>query len=173
MKKIDILITLFFGCLFWVTYTYVEGPNRYFYLVFSGTMAVIFLILSFRQPKQRIVEKKKKGQISTLALLDENNHPVAHFDLYNKVGVLLGKDKKNQSVDINLSNSNFASTIDYEHAVMNYASGAWYIEDLYSKNGVAIQKKADGRKYALMADKPCKVEAGDIIFIGLTKLLVR
>lgn len=172
MKKLDVIITLVFGCVFAMTYQSVNSPNRIFYLVFSGLMTVIFLMLSLKPSKEK--EKNiKHGRISTLSLLDEHNEAVAHFDLYNKVGVLLGKDHKDASVDINLNHSNFASTIDYEHAVMNYASGSWYIEDLYSKNGVAIQKKADGRKYALANDKPCKVELGDVIFIGLTKLLVR
>jgi pSer/pThr/pTyr-binding forkhead associated (FHA) protein len=63
--------------------------------------------------------------------------------------------------------------IDIEHAVLNYADNHWYIEDLGSKNGVVLQKKADGRKYKLAADQPCKLDQGDVIIVGLTKLLAR
>jgi pSer/pThr/pTyr-binding forkhead associated (FHA) protein len=63
--------------------------------------------------------------------------------------------------------------IDIEHAVLYYADNHWYIEDLGSKNGVVLQKKVDDRKYKLAADQPCKLDAGDVIIVGLTKLLAR
>lgn len=174
MRKLDGLIIVIFTAIFVMTYQYIDGDNRNFYLLFSGLMVVIFLYVFAKQPKaQHVKSKKSKGRIAVLSLLDEENNPVADFDIYGKVGVLLGKDKKDNSVDVNLTNSNYGSTVDYEHAVMNYADGAWYIEDLYSQNGVALEKKSDGRKYNLSPDKPCKVDFGDIIHIGLTKLLVR
>lgn len=174
MKKLDMFILVIFITIFVLSYQFIHDANRNFYLIFSAIMSLIFIKINIsNKGKSPIVEKKSTSKISSLSLLDENNEAVAHFEIYGKVGLLLGKDKKNNAVDINLTNSNFAATIDYEHAVMNYASGAWYIEDLYSANGVAIQKKEDGKKYDLSQDKPCKVDLGDIIYIGLTKLLVR
>ena len=68
----------------------------------------------------------------------------------------------------------FRSMIDVEHAVLNYTAGSWYVEDLNSRNGIAVQKAADGKKYRLSADKPCRLEKGDILFVGgLTRLAIR
>lgn len=41
-----------------------------------------------------------------------------------------------------------------EHAVLNFFNGAWYIEDISSKNGVSI-RKSDGKKYKISYGKPC------------------
>jgi pSer/pThr/pTyr-binding forkhead associated (FHA) protein len=80
--------------------------------------------------------------------------------------------RENQ-VDINLASSTYASMVDVEHAVLNYTGGSWYVEDLASKNGISVQSSKDGRKYKLAPDQPCKLDAGDIIYIGLARLLIR
>ena len=71
-----------------------------------------------------------------------------------------------------LFRSEYASMIDVEHAVLNYAKDAWYVEDISSKNGVSV-RKSDGRKYKIAYGKPCKLEQGDIIFIGLARLQIQ
>ena len=47
------------------------------------------------------------------------------------------------------------------------------MEDLASKNGISVQSSKDGRKYKLAPDQPCKLDAGDILYIGLARLLIR
>lgn len=108
-----------------------------------------------------------------LLLLSEEGKPIASWELSGKVALVIGKDIRENHVDVDLSRSAYASMIDIEHAVLNYADGCWYIEDLDSRNGIVLQKKADGRQYKLSADQPCKVDRGDIIIIGLTKLELR
>lgn len=174
MKKLDKFIAILFFIVFVLSYVYMSDNNKVLFLVTSGILFCIFFYLSFFS-KDNSVETAKipMGAISALGLLDEENNPIAYFDIYGKVGVIIGKDNRYKDVDINLSSSTFASTIDDEHAVLNYADNNWYIEDLYSKNGIAIMKRNDEKKYNLSPNHPCKIEMGDTLFIGLTKLLVR
>lgn len=111
------------------------------------------------------------GQITELALLNDENQSVAFWGMYGKSSLVLGVDVGENKVDVNLLNSTYGSTIDVEHAVLNYSGDRWYIEDNGSKNGTAIQKQ-DGKKYMLTAGKPCRVEKGDILYIGMTRLQV-
>lgn len=114
-----------------------------------------------------------QASITELLLLNEEDQPIASWDMYQKTSLVIGKDIRENHVDVNLNQSAYASMIDVEHAVLNYADHNWYIEDLGSKNGIVLLKKMDGRKYKLAADQPCKIDAGDVIIIGLTKLLAR
>ena len=104
-----------------------------------------------------------------LVLLSEEGGHIASWNIYGRNGLVIGRDVGENHVTINLENTTYASMIDIEHAVLNYAGNNWYIEDISSKNGVSIQKR-DGKKYKISPGKPCKLELGDIIFIGLTRL---
>ena len=63
--------------------------------------------------------------------------------------------------------------VEIEHAVLNYSSGNWYVEDLGSQNGICIKKAGDGKRYQLLADTPCRLDPGDCLFIGMNRLLLR
>ena len=73
-------------------------------------------------------------------------------------------------MDINLQNTEYGGMADRQHAVLNYAAGQWYIEDLGSRNGVRIQDAKDGKVYQVSREHPCRINTGDIIFIGNTRL---
>ncbi len=47
------------------------------------------------------------------------------------------------------------------------------MEDLGSKNGIKVKKAMDGKTYQLSADTPCKLECGDVLYVGLNRLLLR
>ena len=47
----------------------------------------------------------------------------------------------------------------------------WYVEDFGSQNGVKIQKAEDGQCYKILG-RPCRIQAGDILYIANTKLLL-
>lgn len=112
------------------------------------------------------------GKVTEVVLLNEEDKPLASWTLYGKTGMVIGRDSGENQVNINLANSTYASTVEVEHAVLNYAAGCWYVEDLSSKNGVSVQK-ADKRKYKLAPGHPCRLASGDILYIGLVRLMLR
>lgn len=92
-------------------------------------------------------------------LLGEDGSRLATWNIYQKNGVVIGRDVGENQVTVNLNQTTYAGMIDVEHAVLNYSGNDWYIEDVSEKNGVSVQK-ADGRKYKLAYGKPCKLERG-------------
>ena len=56
---------------------------------------------------------------------------------------------------------------------MNYSNGSWYIEDLDSENGTRIQRNGEDKPYRVSSREPCKVEKGDIVYLGLAPLKIR
>lgn len=116
---------------------------------------------------------RDNGQITELVLLSEENTELTVWELYGKTALVIGRDVKENQVDIDLSKSPYAAMVDVEHAVMNFSAGKWYVEDLGSANGLRVKKAEDGKTYQLSADMPCCLERMDCIFVGLNRLLVR
>lgn len=146
--------------------------------VFLGLLHLLWSLRNDTQKKEEhgFVSPYRTAQapqstLTELVLLSENDDRLTSWNIYGKNGVVIGRDLGENQVTVNLNHSAYASMIDVEHAVLNYAGNDWYIEDVSNKNGVSIQKK-DGKKYKLSYGKPCKLERGDIIFIALTKLLI-
>jgi hypothetical protein len=110
--------------------------------------------------------------ISKISLIDKNGTAISSWELYGKISMIIGKDIGENFVDIDLSQSPYAATVDVEHAILNYSDGNWYIEDLDSRNGIAIKKSGQKKSYKLSATEPCKLDFEDIIFIGNCQLLV-
>lgn len=110
--------------------------------------------------------------IRRIFLLDKSGGIVTSWELYGKVSMVIGKDIGENFVDIDLSQSPYAAMADVEHAVLNYAEGNWYIEDLESKNGVSVRKSGQSKAYKLSGTEPCKLDFGDIILIGNCQLKV-
>lgn len=119
-------------------------------------------------------DQKKRvptGALTEILLLSEDNERLTSWNIYQKNGLVIGRDIAENEVVINLDHTTYASMIDVEHAVLNFSGNDWYIEDISSRNGVSVQK-ADGKKYRLSYGKPCKLERGDIIYIAMTKLQI-
>ena len=119
---------------------------------------------NFKRETQKIINK--------ISLIDKTGEIISSWELYGKISMIIGKDIGENFVDIDLSQSPYAAMVDVEHAVLNYSDGDWYIEDLDSKNGVAIKKVGQKKSYKLSATEPCKLDFGDIIFIGNCQLRV-
>lgn len=109
--------------------------------------------------------------IQRLILLDAEGKPVRSWDLQGKVAQIIGKAGQDQELDIDLSDCEYSSFIDFQHAVLNFCLDQWYVEDLGSKNGIKVRKVEDGECYRVI-HRPCKVVAGDILYIANTKLLL-
>ena len=138
--------------------------------VLVGMLHIIFLFSSKqREDKKYFIPQRTPTE---LVLLNEEDGRIASWYIYGKNGIVIGRDVGENQVTVNLDHTEYASMIDVEHAVLNYAKDAWYVEDISSKNGVSV-RKSDGRKYKIAYGKPCKLEQGDIIFIGLARLQIQ
>ena len=149
--------------------------NRWFYpaLVAAGAVMLVAGIDIYRLTRKaaesggRLAEIPEIGQ---LILLDEEEKPVKSWNLAGRTALVIGK-RGSERVDIDLTDCEYSCFIDYQHAVLNFSLDCWYVEDLESRNGVRIKKVEDGRCYKIMG-RPCKVTAGDILYIANTRLLL-
>lgn len=166
-----VCIALAGGLLSWL---YLEEYRVWATVIFLAVALVFFfLALSDKGSAQEIDMVPAGSGLTELILLSEENTELAKWDLYDKTALVIGRDVGENQVDVNLAHVTYASMIDVEHAVLNYASGHWYVEDLGSRNGVCVQPASDGKKYRLAADRPCRLHRGDFLFVGLTKLVIR
>ena len=111
--------------------------------------------------------------ITELALLSEEDGELMVWDLYGRTSAVIGRSVKGQPTDIDLAQSHYASMVDPEHAVLNFTAANWYVEDLGSRNGLQIRKWQDGRIYRLSSDTPCRLDRGDVIYVGMNRLLLK
>ena len=136
--------------------------------------SVYILYRSFRDEKflemESALNNPHANMITQISLLNKNGDVISTWDLYGRTSAIIGKDIGENFVDIDLGKNPYASMIDVEHAVLNYADGHWYIEDLDSQNGISIKKLGQENVYKLSSLQPCKLDFGDIIFIGMCQL---
>jgi len=157
-------LTVFFGGLplYVKNFLIILGAVIFFHSAYTLYKALIYKVAT---------EKFFKSvKISQISLLNKNDEIISSWELYGKTSAIIGKDIGENHVDINLNETQYAAMIDVEHAVLNYAGGNWYIEDLDSQNGVSIQKTGQEKSYKLSSLQPCKLDFGDIIFIGVCRL---
>lgn len=183
-KKCALDMTGFFVCLA-LLLTVVLYPERIrgwdCLMWASGILGGLFLLMAFvdragaAQPgkgRKRDVPAGREAA-AELVLLNEEDQEAGRWDLYGKTAVVIGRDVKENQVDIDLSASPYASMVEIEHAVLNFSAGSWYVEDLGSRNGISVKKAEDGRVYRLSADTPCRIVRGDILHVGLSRLQLR
>ena len=108
-------------------------------LTAAGIGLILFIFLAVRDG--RMQQKSAEGgedipsssaQITEIVLLSEEDSELMVWDMYGKTAMLIGRDVKENQVDIDLGKSPYASMVEIEHAVLNYSSGNWYVEDLGS-----------------------------------------
>jgi len=108
--------------------------------------------------------KIRDPEISTLALLGEDDRPLRIWDLTGKVGLLIGKSSEEYQVDIDLSDTDYHTYIDPEHALLNFQGSGWWLQDTSDRNGLSIIRK--GKELLPGRNVPSKLEPGDVIRIA-------
>ena len=184
MKKrvLDLIIVCFCMAVIGIVLLYPDQVTwRNPILILACILAVLFLLLAVRDKEDRnqYMEQPgygspgKDGLITEIVLLNEEDKPLMSWDIYGKTAMVIGRDVRENQVDIDLGQSPYASMVDIEHAVLNYSAGSWYVEDLGSSNGISVKKVSDGRVYKLSMDTACRLERGDCLYIGLNHLLLK
>lgn len=159
-----------------LSYVYLENVlQKQVSLTILGSVGMVFLVLWFMDRGKNCRRDYDTGrtEISEILLLGEDNNITDTWDIYRKTSIVFGRDEGENQVDVSLKNTDYAGTVDGEHAVMNYSGGSWYIEDLDSENGTRIQRNGEDKPYRVSSREPCKVEKGDIIYLGLAPLKIR
>ena len=110
--------------------------------------------------------------IAKLVLVGENGKNIKTWNIEGKVSLLIGRNTKNNEVDIDLSNVEYSELISRQHAILNYADGRWYIEDVGSAHGTGL-KRINEEKFRLEVERSYELKHGDIIFIANTKIMVK
>lgn len=175
----DILIVLCGICLVYYILKEIKSwrITPFFLLtVAAGTVWVLYDFLFLQRRKEPEVFSYEPDAVQThgiqrLLLLDEDGKPIKSWDLQGRVSLIIGKAGQDQELDIDLSDCEYSSFIDFQHAVLNFCLDQWYVEDLGSQNGVKVRKVEDGECYKVI-HRPCRIEAGDILYIANTKLLL-
>lgn len=176
-RTLDILIILCGAGLIFLSYIEIREwrfvPVVFLVILLGMTVAVydLFHLSSREQAEENGPEPERMQTVKRLILLDEAGKPIKAWDLQGRSSLIIGKAGQDQELDIDLSDCEYSSFIDFQHAVLNFCLDQWYLEDLGSQNGVKVRKVQDGECYRVI-HRPCKVEAGDILYIANTKLLL-
>jgi len=166
---IDILIALMFVAT--LCYIYLINDNKILKYIGYGVI-VIFAAFVIVRILTVILAGQSESAVTKLVLVSEDGRGIKTWNIKGKVSLLIGRNTKNNEVDIDLSNVQYSELISRQHAVLNYADGAWYIEDIGSSYGTGL-KKVNEEKFKLDVEKLYELNLGDIIFIANTKIMVK
>ncbi|WP_371367049.1 hypothetical protein SRRS_11680 [Sporomusa rhizae] len=158
-------------CIF--AYQYLNNEDiiqKFIIISVFGIIAIYYSTKLWRISNQPLAED---NNISAVLMLNDSGKVIRQWDIHGKVSLLIGKNKKNKDVDIDLSASMYDALIYSEHAVLNYARNNWYLEGLHVPSNVSIRKAGDQVRYRLTGSKPCKLASGDIIYIANTRLMIK
>ena len=172
----DLFILIFTLTGLALSYIYLkEESMRYGSLLLLSLVLLgsIILLICDGRTYGMLQERKEGKGITQLLLLGEEGNVTDTWDIYGKTSIVFGREERDCQVDVNLKFTDYGSTVDGEHAVMNYCNGCWYIEDLDSENGTRIQPMGEEQKYRVSSREPCRVERGDVIYIGLAPIRLR
>lgn len=171
------LINVFIGVIIALigVVAYITIDDFYIRIIIIGLLLIFgimcFINLYNKLHKEEIIEDL--SNIKTIKLVNEENEIIKTWDIGERVAFVIGKSSDVSKVFVDLQDSIYSKYIEYNHAVLNYAAGKWYVEDLSDDSGVVIQKREDSKKYRIVKDSPCELKKGDIIFIHKVKLLLQ
>lgn len=166
---IDIVIVL----ISIATFYYIYFVNEDKILKYIGYGLIVFFFLFLIAKIYTLVSRdNSNGGISKLILLSEDGRSLRTWNIAGKVSLLIGRNTKDNEVDIDLSEAEYSELVSRQHAVLNFSKNKWYIEDVGSSYGSGL-KKVDEEKFKLEAETLYEVNSGDTLYIANTKILVK
>lgn len=168
-----IIIDIFISLISVATFYYIYFVNEEKILKYLGYgLIAIFSSFIIIRIAAIAIKGKSKGGVSKLILLSEDGRSRKIWDIRGKVSFLIGRNTKDNEVDIDLSEAEYSELVSRQHAVLNFAEGSWYIEDVGSSYGTGI-KKVDEEKFKLEAERLYEINSGDTLYIANTKIMVK
>lgn len=181
MSVIDNLVWAAIGALF-VVISYMD-TSRNIKIIYTTVLiifACIYMWFIYVKATRDLVVatpvemiRENNTLIRKIILLNDEHQILKQWNIEGKAGLLIGKNTKEETVDIDLSDTALAALISNEHALLNYTNGNWFIEDFDSEQGTAVQKANKDELQYLTKSEPVQLEAGDYIYIGKTILQVK
>lgn len=141
------------------------------FIIYIACYSIIRLIM-LREVAQSSIHVEQIN-IESVALLNESGNIVEEWPIEGKNGLIIGKSKEGFTADIDLANLPEAPYVSKKHAVLNYALGKWYIEDLDSRNGIQIKKPGIERSKSDNRKGPILLERGDLFYIDHAAFVMR
>ncbi|QOS97249.1 FHA domain-containing protein [Brevibacterium sp. JNUCC-42] len=141
-----------------------------------GFLVLISIIFYATQKNKKLLPKQQHKQpegITKLVLLDEEGERVKEWYIQGETSLVIGKNSRNGEVDIDLSDTEYASLISTHHAVLNHVGGNWFIEDNDSHNGIGIKKANNTRTSKVEVETRHQIHTNDLIYIANTRILVK
>ncbi|MFM9276562.1 FHA domain-containing protein [Paenibacillus jiagnxiensis] len=143
--------------------------------------ALIYLVIAGRGPapaawlkiRKRTRSDVKSKEIAKLVQLDDDGEPVKEWYIRGETSLLIGKSNARQEAEIDLSDSEYASLISAEHAVLNRVGGDWFVEDIDSTSGTGLRPARKSLVERLQSGELYKLGPGDLLYIANTRLLVK
>ncbi len=173
IKILDIIIITI--AFFFILYVFVMNQD-FMLKTIIGLMLVILATIygSMKYEARHTFDNvTNNNKIRKLVLLNDRGAEIDEWEIDDQTSLLIGKSSADNKADIDLSGTEYASLINYEHAVLNHVSGVWYIEDVDSVNGVGIKKAHKRVKNRIKHENPYPIGNGDMIYIANTRILVK
>ena len=130
----------------------------------------VLLIVWIGYLVKKYYKRRIKSKIKTIQLLNEKEVVVKEWYIRDEQGLLIGKNFKDQLVDIDLTDSDYAVLVEKQHASLNFVNGKWFLEDLGSRNGTGIKAANTSQIQRLKGEEVIVVSPGDRIYIAKTIL---
>jgi hypothetical protein len=147
----------------------IAGRTR---IVVAIMFGIVFVLCAARANRslRTSVPIVSAGETShVIRLLNEQASGIYDWDLDRRTSMLIGKSNSERTADIDLAGSAFAAMTENEHAVLNFAAGEWYLEDVSENGRVSIERS--GLNYVLDKGEPCVLSSGDVVSVAQAKLL--
>lgn len=165
-----VLIIGYLAALLSVNYIYKSKTV----LITTAVISLIAVMVMILLKKKRIWSFGMDNTVLTKIILkDDDEKYIKTWELNSTSSLLIGKKTKNNEIDIDLSDTVYASLISREHAVLNFTGKQWYFEDIGSSNGSGIKRKSEGKKFKVEEGQAYRLYTGDTIYIANTQLLVK
>ncbi len=171
IKIIDIIIITI--AFFFMLYVFVMNQDYLLKTIIGTLLVILAIIYGSIKYDMREATIVADSEVRKLVLLNDRGVEIDEWLIADQTSLLIGKSTTDNKADIDLSGIEYESLINYEHAVLNYVSGVWYIEDIDSVNGVGIKKAHKRVKNRLKHESPYPIGNGDTIYIANTRILVK
>ena len=173
MQLINVFIGVIIALICVVAYITIESSSTRALIIIVAIVFGIWCFVSLYKKLHREEIVVDKSNISGIELVNEDNEIIRTWNIGERISFLIGKNGNPEEMLIDLNSSIYSRFIENNHAVLNYAAGKWYIEDLSEKSGITIKKTDDDVKYRIVKDAPCELKRGDILYISKVKLLIK